>query len=124
MPYDNHNHPLQGYYSVTSPGILRGPHEHKYQFDNFIFMGTVELYLWERIEHEDVIVREKKMLIGCYPELLITIPPGVVHAYKNVGDSPCISMNFPNQYYGGRQGKDKPDEIRHESIPGSPYQIW
>jgi dTDP-4-dehydrorhamnose 3,5-epimerase len=54
------------------------------------------------------------------PRVLI-IPPGVVHAYKNIGDRPGMVLNFPNRLYAGT-GKTSPvDEIRHESDPHSPY---
>lgn len=38
------------YLSWTKPGVARGPHEHTYQSDYFIFPGpgTFRLYLWDR----------------------------------------------------------------------------
>ena len=42
-------HPVMSYLSITKPGIIRGPHEHKEQADNFCFVGpsTFRLYLWD-----------------------------------------------------------------------------
>ena len=42
------------------------------------------------------------------------VPPGVVHAYRNVGEHDALIINCPNQLYAG-EGKQQPlDEIRHE----------
>ena len=53
----------------------------------------------------------------------MTIPPGVVHAYRNVSDIPGWVFNAPNRLYAG-QGKQEPvDEIRHELAADSPYKV-
>jgi len=42
--------PAMSYVSLTRPGVIRGPHEHKYQSDCFIFIGpgNFELHLiWD-----------------------------------------------------------------------------
>ena len=40
-------HPAMAYISVTKPGVIRGPHEHKFQSDCFVFVGpgSFELHL-------------------------------------------------------------------------------
>ncbi|MGH7139444.1 MAG: hypothetical protein ACREHD_27175, partial [Pirellulales bacterium] len=53
----------------------------------------------------------------------VIIPPGVVHAYKNVSDVPGWVFNCPNRLYAG-EGRQQPvDEIRHEDAPGSSYVL-
>ena len=47
------------------------------------------------------------------PRALI-VPPGVVHAYRNIGDMPGLVVNCPNRLYRGHGGKHRIDEIRHE----------
>ena len=42
------------------------------------------------------------------------IPPGVVHAYRNVGQVSGVVFNAPNRLYAGWEKKEKVDEIRHE----------
>ena len=55
---------------------------------------------------------------------MVVIPPGVVHAYKNVSQHPGWVFNAPNRLYAG-WGKQRPvDEVRHENDPESPYQMW
>ena len=42
-------YPLMGYISLTHPGVTRGPHEHHFQWDHFIFLGSsaFRLLLWD-----------------------------------------------------------------------------
>jgi dTDP-4-dehydrorhamnose 3,5-epimerase len=55
--------------------------------------------------------------------VLVIVPPGVVHAYKNVGEADAFVLNFPNQLYAGWGKKEPVDEIRHESDPDSRFKI-
>ena len=49
----------------------------------------------------------------------VWIPPGVVHAYRNVGDVSGLVFNAPNRLYAGWGKKEPVDEIRHEDAePG------
>ena len=48
--------PVMSYISVTKPNVIRGPHEHRFQSDCFIFIGpgSFKLYLWDgRIENRE-----------------------------------------------------------------------
>jgi dTDP-4-dehydrorhamnose 3,5-epimerase len=47
----------------------------------------------------------------------------VVHAYKNVGGSEGIVLNYPNRLYAGRGKKEPVDEIRHEDDPASRFRV-
>jgi dTDP-4-dehydrorhamnose 3,5-epimerase len=55
--------------------------------------------------------------------MLVVIPAGVVHAYKNVGGEPGIVFNCPNRHYKGSGRTGPVDEIRHEDVADSPYHI-
>lgn len=123
LPHFHSNHVLQGYYSVTKPGVVRGPHEHRWQYDNFVFIGKFCVYLWQPAQFQDMF-REKRVFDTTKPKKLLTIPPGTVHAYKNIGETDGIVMNFASQYYGGRSGQERVDEIRHEKNSNSIYQLW
>ena len=107
--------PAMGYLSVTHVGFARGPHEHREQSDGFVFLsGTFEITLWEnRPGHRPA---KEVIMAGEANPLFLVIPPGVVHGYRNVGDSDALVLNFPDRLYAGR-GKQEPlDEIRHEDI--------
>ena len=51
------------------------------------------------------------------------IPPGVVHAYKNIGATPGLVFNCPDRLYAGEGSKEPVDEIRHEESDGSPFAL-
>ena len=54
---------------------------------------------------------------------VITIPPGVVHGYRNIGDGEAMVINLPNRLYAGVGKNEAVDEIRHESNDGSPFNM-
>ena len=107
--------PTMGYLSVTKPGVARGPHEHVHQTDSFAFLdGSYELYLWEnRPDHE---ARHEVHKVGSEFPCLVFVPPGVVHAYRNVGSEEAFVMNFPDKLYAGWGRKEPVDESRHEDF--------
>jgi dTDP-4-dehydrorhamnose 3,5-epimerase len=118
-------HPVMAYLSVTEPGVVRGPHEHVEQADYFCFLGpsTFKVYLWDnRKESASYQVHETTIVGEANPTLMI-VPAGVVHAYKNIGNIPGLTINCPNRLYAGH-GKSQPvDEIRHEKDRSSPFQV-
>lgn len=117
--------PAMSYASVTNPGIARGPHEHKYQADCFVFIGpgNFELYLWDRRINSNTVGKYVKMIVGEKNPTMIIVPPGVVHGYKCIGEKAAYSINLPDRLYKGSGKTDEVDEIRWESQPDSPYKI-
>lgn len=117
--------PLMGYLSVTKPGIVRGPHEHKVQSDQFIFFGSsiFRLYLWDNRADSQTHLHFWHGDFGPDLPAAVVVPPGVVHAYKNIGTVDGMVFNIPNQLFAGHGRTDAPDEIRHELNPGSAFRI-
>ncbi len=105
--------PAMGYLSVTHPGVARGPHEHVAQSDGFCFLsGEFEVTLWENRPNRE---RSKEVLrLGEGNPAFLVVPPGVVHAYRNMGKEDAFVLNFPDALYAGRGRKQPVDEIRHE----------
>lgn len=113
---DQERWPVMAYVSETSPGVTRGPHEHLEQTDGFAFVGpsNFRLYLWDTREGSLTRGRRHVITIGESNPMAIWIPPGVVHAYRNIGSVPGLVFNAPNRLFAG-WGKALPvDEIRHE----------
>ncbi|NOY64455.1 MAG: dTDP-4-dehydrorhamnose 3,5-epimerase [Nitrospirae bacterium] len=115
-----HFNPAMSYISLTYPGIVRGPHEHRYQTDYFCFFGDFTLYLWDN--RADSETYGKKATIKVDRKIAI-VPPGVVHAYKNEGSENGFVINFPDRLYAGRNKSEPVDEVRYEDDPDSPFRI-
>ena len=117
--------PQMAYISQTQPGVARGPHEHVDQTDYFAFIGPgdFKLYLWDRLADSPTCGNRLSRIVGQSDRQAVIIPPGVVHAYKNVSDQPGVVYNAPNRLFAG-EGKTQPiDEIRHEDDPNSPFVL-
>ena len=117
--------PVMSYVSSTKPGIIRGPHEHRFQSDCFVFIGpgTFELYLWDRRKNSETNGEHIKIGVGENNPALVIVPPGVVHGYKCIGDKNAWSINLPDKLYKGKNKSEEVDEIRWEKDPNSPYKI-
>jgi len=122
---DPANFPAMAYVSETLPGAARGPHEHREQADCFGFVGPGEfkLYLWDTRPRSPTCGHRQALLAGESSPLAVIVPPGVVHAYKNVGSAPGLVFNSPNRLYAGPGKKSPVDEIRHEDLPDSPFVL-
>lgn len=118
-------HPVMAYVSQTQPGVARGPHEHVGQTDYFAFIGPgdFELVLWDARPDSATNGRKMRLVCGESSPCGVTIPPGVVHAYRNVSAVPGWVFNAPNRLYAGEGKREPVDEIRHEQDPASPYKL-
>ncbi|GJQ20371.1 MAG: dTDP-4-dehydrorhamnose 3,5-epimerase [Bacteroidia bacterium] len=117
--------PEMGYVSGTKPGVTRGPHEHVEQTDLFCFIGPsrFKVVCWDSRKHSRTRGHTVTFEAGEERPLLVLVPPGVVHGYKNIGTVEGWVLNFPNRLYAGRGKREKVDEIRHEHDPASIYVI-
>lgn len=117
--------PAMAYLSVTNPGIARGPHEHAYQTDYFIFPGPGDFnfYLWDRRHGSKTEGEKMELVVGQSNPCSVVVPPGVVHGYKCVSQQAAVSVNLPDKLYKGINKKEEVDEIRWEKDENSPYKI-
>lgn len=117
--------PEMAYISMTVPGVARGPHEHVEQTDYFCFIGpgNFKVYLWDARKDSPTFGTRQIIYAGVDSPLSLIVPPGVVHAYKNVSAENGIVFNAPDRLYAG-PGKNRPvDEIRHEEAVDSPFNL-
>ncbi len=117
--------PEMGYLSMSWAGVARGPHEHVDQADLFCFIGPgdFQIYLWDNRPHSPTYWNRQVRVVGSSEPMSLIIPPGIVHAYKNVGTQPGMVYNFPNQLYRGKGRTQPVDEIRHEDDLGTPFVL-
>ncbi len=117
--------PVTAYTSATLPGVQRGPHEHRDQADYFCFIGpsNFKLRMWDNRPESETYGCVMTVYAGEDAPQAVLIPKGVVHAYKNVGDSVGVVVNLPNRLYAGRGRRDPVDEIRHEDDPDTVFRV-
>jgi len=122
---DPEYYPVMSYISVTNPGVVRGPHEHVDQTDLFGFIGpsTFKLFLWDTRKSSPTFMKKQVILVGENKPASVLVPPGIVHAYKNVGTQPGMVVNYPNRLFAGKGKLEKVDEIRYENDPNTNFLI-
>ncbi len=117
--------PEMSYISLTKPQVSRGPHEHVFQSDFFIFPGPGDfcLYLWDRRQNSKTNGEQLKIEVGEKNPCSVIVPPGVVHAYKCISNISAFSINLPDKLYKGQNKQNEVDEIRWEEKNDNPYII-
>ena len=118
-------YPAMAYVSQTLPGVARGPHEHRQQTDHFGFVGPgdFKLYLWDTRPNSPTLGTRQTLIAGESNPQAVIVPPGVVHAYRNVSQIAGLVFNCPNRLYAGEGRREQVDEIRHEDLADSPYVL-
>jgi len=118
-------HPVMTYISMTHPGVTRGPHEHAHQADLFCFIGpsTFRIDLWDNRAGSKTYRNHDRFEAGEDGPLMLLVPKGIVHAYKNVGPGEGIVINCPNRLYAGHERKEPVDEIRYEDAADGPFSV-
>ncbi len=100
------------YISETEPFIMRGPHQHSNQDDNFISWKNhmvYEMYNPETKEFKHFITEKEKIY-------LVIVKPPIIHAYRNIETTSMKTMNFPTSLFMGENKSEEIDEIRHEEL--------
>ena len=117
--------PVMGYLSMTKPGVVRGPHEHRHQTDIIAFAGPsdFEATLWDNRPDSPTLGQQQTLVLGQSRPATLIVPPGVVHGYRNVGEVEGWVFSFANRLYKGPGRKEPVDEIRHEDDPNSPFKL-
>lgn len=117
--------PVMSYISMTQPGVARGPHEHVDQTDYFCFLGpsNFKVYLWDARPGSPTFGVKQVVYAGADAPKMMVVPPGVVHAYRNIGMENGIVFNAPNRLYAGKGKREPVDEVRHEENVDSPFQL-
>ncbi len=117
--------PAMAYFSMTQPGVARGPHEHVDQTDYFCFIGpsNFKVYLWDPRPDSPTCGVKQILYAGVDNPLMVVVPPGIVHAYRNIGTENGMVFNAPNRLYAGEGKRCPVDEIRHEDVAASVFLL-
>jgi len=118
-------HPAMAYLSLTKPGVIRGPHEHRDQADLFGWAGPgdFKVTLWDNRAGSPTFGNRMELDLGADHPGSVLVPKGIVHCYRCTSREPGLVLNCPNRLFMG-PGKAEPvDEIRHEDDPASPFVL-
>ncbi len=109
----------QVYFTTAYPGVVKGWHYHKVQWDHFACVhGTVKLVLYDAREGSPTFGRINEFFLGLRNPRLVCIPPLVYHGFKGVGEEECVMINVPTEPYDPA----RPDEYRVAwDDPSIPY---
>ena len=81
------------------------------------------MYLWDNRRSSPSYGICQTDVVGVDKPMALVVPPGVVHAYQNVGAVAGWVFNCPNRLFKGPARKEPVDEIRHEDDPHSPFRL-
>ena len=99
----------QVYMTTAYPGVVKGWHYHKVQFDNMAcIQGMMKIVLYDAREDSKTCGEVQEFFAGEHNPILIHIPPYVYHGFKCISEKEAIVVNVPTKVYDYK----KPDEFR------------
>lgn len=99
----------QAYLTVAYPGVVKGWHYHKLQWDHFVVVkGMMKVVLYDPREGSPTKGVVNEFFMGDHNPCLLQIPPFVFHGFKCVGEQESLVVNLPTEVYR----YDDPDEFR------------
>lgn len=99
----------QAYVTSAYPGVVKGWHYHKKQYDNFVCVrGMMKVALFDSREASPTKGTVNEFFIGERNPVLIKIPPYVYHGFKCIGTEEALIVNVPTGLYD----YSEPDEYR------------
>ena len=89
---------------ITEPNEVRGNHVHETATETTSVVGPCLVRLKEGGEVRDV-------EIPAGETWRLTIPPGVVHAFRNIGDAPMVLVSFSTHLHDPAGTETRREEI-------------
>jgi dTDP-4-dehydrorhamnose 3,5-epimerase len=110
----------QVYMTTAYPGVVKGWHYHKKQFDNMaVVKGMMKIVLYDGRLNSSTHGEINEFFAGEHNPLLIHIPPYVYHGFKCVSHEEAVVVNTTTEAYDYRE----PDEFRmHPHDNDIPYE--
>jgi dTDP-4-dehydrorhamnose 3,5-epimerase len=109
----------QLYMTTTLPGVVKGWHLHRIQWDNVVCVkGMIKLVMYDARDDSPTHGQVNELFIGEHNPLLVRIPPGLYHGWKCVSTDEAYVVYAPTEVYV----YDNPDqeELAQDS-PLIPY---
>lgn len=90
----------QVFQTVMNPGAISGWHVHRFTTDRlFVSQGRMLIVLYDNREDSATHGRVNEFRFGAVRPALITVPPGIWHAVRNVSSTPSVLLNLPDRAY-------------------------
>ena len=89
---------------LTQPNEVRGNHSHKTAVETTTVVGPCLIRLKEEGEVRDIHVGDGELL-------RLTIPPGVVHAFRNTGNSAMVMVSFSTNLHDPKGADTEREQI-------------
>lgn len=108
----------QAYLTTAYPGVVKAWHYHKVQVDHWVVVkGMAKVVLHDTRDGSPTHGATQEFYMGERNQILLKIPAGVYHGFKNVGTDEVFIINFPTEVYH----YDDPDEFRKPAHGDLPY---
>ncbi|MCK4352401.1 dTDP-4-dehydrorhamnose 3,5-epimerase family protein [candidate division WOR-3 bacterium] len=99
----------QVYMTTAYPGVVKGWHYHKKQFDNMACIkGMMKIVLYDSRKDSKTYEEVNEFFAGEHNPVLVHIPPYVYHGFKCISQEEAIAINIPTETYN----YNNPDEFR------------
>lgn len=111
----------QCYVTMVHPGIVKGWHYHKVQYDHFSCLkGVAKVVLYDAREKSKTFREVNEFILSLETPLLVKIPPYVFHGFTAEGKEDAVILNLPTEVY---RYKD-PDEFRESPFSDKIPYDW
>jgi dTDP-4-dehydrorhamnose 3,5-epimerase len=99
----------QAYITTSYPGVVKAWHLHQNQTDHMcVVSGRAKFVLYDGREQSPTFGEINEFFPCDDRRMLLQIPPGIYHGFKNIGSEELIILNIPTHTFC----YDNPDEIR------------
>ncbi len=111
----------QCYVTVVHPGIVKGWHYHKKQYDHFVCLnGIAKVVLYDPREESSTRNEVNEFILSLEAPLMVKIPPYVFHGFTAEGNQDAMILNLPTELYH----YSEPDEFRESPFSGKIPYDW
>ena len=88
------------YLCTIRPGLAKGWGIHREHHDRYAFIaGELEIALYDERQDSPTSQMISRIVLSEHRRRLLTIPPGVWHAERNIGTTDVMFVNFPTIPY-------------------------
>ncbi len=86
-------------YALTNPGVIKAFHFHDYWETWVVIEGEAQVVMYDGREDSQTKGMTQVVYAGVKNPLVLSIPPGVAHGYKVIGDEPVGMLYHAEEAY-------------------------